>query len=112
MLFAWQAQGFRHVAKYVAGAGVSEGCKTLAGVADLKRVHNEAFRVAGAGTSCSVMSMFEASDAESVEGLQISCYGNVTLWGSFRVAVTGVCLPRPSFFVAGAVLLKHPLENR
>ena len=39
MLFAWQAQGFRHVAKYVAGAGVREGCKikTLAGVVDLKR---------------------------------------------------------------------------
>ena len=27
MSFAWQAQGFRHVAKYVAGAGVREGCK-------------------------------------------------------------------------------------
>ena len=27
MRFAWQAQGFRHVAKYVAGAGVREGCK-------------------------------------------------------------------------------------
>ena len=25
--FAWQAQGFRQVAKYVAGAGVREGCK-------------------------------------------------------------------------------------
>ena len=27
--FAWQAQGFRHVAKYVAGAGVREGCKNV-----------------------------------------------------------------------------------
>ena len=36
------------------------------------------------------MSMFEAFDAESVEGLQISCHGSVTLQGSFRVAVTGV----------------------
>ena len=61
VLFTWQAQGFRHVAKYVAGA------KTLAGVVDLKRVRNYAFRVAGAGISCSVMSMFEASDVESVE---------------------------------------------
>ena len=53
---------------------------------DLKRLRNDAFRVAGAGISCSVMSMFEASDAESVEGLQISCYGNgnVTLQGSCR----------------------------
>ena len=29
MRFAWQAQGFRHVAKYVAGAGVREGCKNV-----------------------------------------------------------------------------------
>ena len=27
--FAWQAQGFRHVAKYVAGAGIREGCKNV-----------------------------------------------------------------------------------
>ena len=27
--FSWQAQGFRHVAKYVAGTGVSEGCKIV-----------------------------------------------------------------------------------
>ena len=87
--------------------------KTLAGVVDLKRVRNDAFRVAGAGISCSVMSMVEASDAESVERLQISCHGSVTLQGSFRVAVTvtGLRMPRLNFFVAGAVLLKHPLEN-
>ena len=78
MLFAWQAKGFRHVAKYVAGARVREGCKTLAGVADLKRVQNDDFDVAGARISCSVMSLFEADDAESVEGLQISCYASVT----------------------------------
>ena len=29
MCFAWQAQGFRHVAKYVAGAGVPEACKNV-----------------------------------------------------------------------------------
>ena len=29
MLFAWQAQGFRHVSKCVAGAGVREGCKNV-----------------------------------------------------------------------------------
>ena len=27
--FVWQAQGFRQVAKYVAGAGVREGCKNV-----------------------------------------------------------------------------------
>ena len=37
------------------------------------------------------------------------CY---TLQGSFRVAVTGVRMPRLNFFVAGAVLLKHPIKNR
>ena len=56
----WQAQEFVRVAK------------TLAGLVDLKRLRNDAFRVAGAGISCFVMSMFEASDAQSVEGLQIS----------------------------------------
>ena len=54
----------------------------------------------------------QARDAESVEGLQISCYGNVTLQGSFRVAVTGVRMPWLNFFVAGAILLKHPFKNR
>ena len=61
-----QAQEFARVAK------------TLAGVADLKRLRNDAFRVAGARISCFVMSMFEVSVAQSVERLQISCYGNVT----------------------------------
>ena len=65
----WQAQEFVRLAK------------TLAGMVDLKRVRNDAFRVASAGISCSVMSMFEASGAESVERLQISCCGNVTLQG-------------------------------
>ena len=53
--------------------------KTLAGVGDLKRLRNDAFRVAWARISCFAMSMVEASDAESVEGLQISCHGSVTL---------------------------------
>ena len=53
--------------------------KTLAGVVDLKRLGNDAFRVAGARISCFAMSMVEAPDAESVEGLQISCHGSVTL---------------------------------
>ena len=30
----------------------------------------------------------------------------------FRVAVTGLRMPRLNFFVAGAVLSKHALENR
>ena len=79
---------------------------------DFKRVRNDAFRVAAAGISCSVVSMFEVSDAESVEKLQISCHGNVILQWSFRVAVTGVRMPRLNFFVAGAILLKHLFKNR
>ena len=63
----WQAQEFVRVAK------------TLAGVGDLKRLRNDAFRLAGSMISCFVTSTFEASDAESVEGLQISCHGSVTL---------------------------------
>ena len=96
----WQAQEFVRLAK------------TLAGVGDLKKVWNDAFRVAGAVISRFVMSMFEASDAESVEGLQISCHGSVILQWSYRVAVTGLRMPRLNFFVAGAVLSKHALENR
>ena len=95
----WQAQEFVRVAK------------TLAGVVDLKRLRNDAFRVAGAVISRFVMSMFEAFDAESVEGLQISSHGSVAWQWSFRVAVTGVRMPRLNLFVASAVLLKHPLEN-
>ena len=96
----WQAHEFVRVAK------------TLAGVVDLKRLGNDAFRVAGARISRFAMSMVEAFDAESVEGLQISCHGSLTLQWSFRVAVTGLRMPRLNFFVAGTVLLKHPLENR
>ena len=96
----WQAQEFVRVAK------------TLASVVDFKKLRNDAFRVAGAVISRFVMSMFEASDAESVEGLQISCHGSVTLQWSFRVAVTGLRMPRLNFFVAGAILLKRSLKNR
>ena len=68
--------------------------------------------MAGARISFSVMSVFEALDAEPMERLQISCYGNVTLQGSCRVAVAGVRMPQLNFFVARAILLKHPLKNR
>ena len=97
---AWQAQEFVRVAK------------TLAGVGDLKRLRNDAFRVAGARILCFAMLMFEASDAESVEGLEILCHGSLTLQWSFRVVVTGVRMPRLNFFVAGAILLKHSHKNR
>ena len=50
--------------------------KTLAGVVDLKRLRNDAFRVAGARISCFAMLLFEAFDAESLEGLQLSCHGS------------------------------------
>ena len=64
----------------MAGAGVREGCKNVGRRGgDLKRLRNDAFRVAGARISCFAMSMVEASDAETVEGLQISCHGSVTL---------------------------------
>ena len=80
----WQAQDF------------ARGANRLAGVVDLKRVRNDAFRVAGAG----------------IWWFIISCHGTVTLQRSFRLAITGVRMPRLNFFVAGAILLKHPLKNR
>ena len=55
----WQVQEFLRVAKM------------MAGMVALKRVWNDSFRVPGAVISRFVMSMFEASDAETVEGLQI-----------------------------------------
>ena len=79
--------------------------KTLAGVVDLKRVPSDAFRVAGAGVSCSVVSVFEASDAEFVEGLQISCYlAAIISRGSYRSSCASAQLfrGRRSTFEASA----------
>ena len=42
-------------------------------------MNDDAFRVAGARISGFVKSLFEDSDAESVEGLQLSGHGNLTL---------------------------------
>ena len=69
--------------------------KTLAGVGDLKRLRNDLFRVGGARISCFAMSMFEASDAESVEGLQFSCHGSVIISpGSYRTSYASAQLFR------------------
>ena len=72
--------------------------KTLAGVVDLKRLRNAAFRVAGARISCFAMSMFEAFDAESLEGLQLSCHGSdivvIILRGSYRTSYASAQLFR------------------
>ena len=89
----WQVQEFAKVAT------------TLAGAVDLKKVRDDAIRMAGARISCFVMWMFEASDAEHVEVLQMSCHGNVAQGGSFRVAVTGLRMPRLKFFAARAILV-------
>ena len=95
--FPWQAQGFRDVAKYEAGAGVPQGCKNVRVRGGFEEVRFDAFRVAGAGISGFAKPTFEASGAESVEELQISSHGSVTLQGSFRVAITGVRMPRLNF---------------
>ena len=72
----------------VAGAGISTRCKirgrrrSLEGCKNVGRrggFQEGLKRVAGVVISRSVMSMFGASDAESVGGLQISCHGSVTL---------------------------------
>ena len=78
MHFAWQAQEFRIVAKYVAGAGIREEIPK-------RCISRDRYK-----DSCFVMSMFKISDAVSVEGSQISYYGSIILQGSFRVVVTGV----------------------
>ena len=66
----------------MAGAGVREGCKNVGRRGGFEEAQKRCVpreRVAGARISCFAMSMVEASDAESVEGLQISCHGSVTL---------------------------------
>ena len=68
--------------------------------------------MAGAGIPRFLRLMLQASGAESVEGLQSLDSRCVTLQGSCRVAVTGVRMPRLNFVLVGAVLLKHPHQNR
>ena len=79
MLFAWQAQGFRYVSKCVAGTGVREGCKNVGRRGGFEEAPKRCFSRDRRKISCFAMSMFGASDAESVEGLQLSCHGSVTL---------------------------------
>ena len=79
MVFAWQAQAVRHVAKYVAGAGVREGCKNVGRRGGFEEAPKRFVSRGRRKDFVLVMSMFEASDAESVKGLQISCHGSVSL---------------------------------
>ena len=58
-----------------------------------------------------VMSIFEASDAKSIEGLQISYHGSIIWQASFRVAITKIRMPRLNYFVAGTILFKHLFKN-
>ena len=46
------------------------------------------------------------------KGCKFHATETVTLQGPFCVAVAGVRMPRLNFFVAGAILLKHPLKSR
>ena len=65
----------------MAGAGVREGPKTLAGVVGSKKVRYDALRVAGTRICRSAMSTFEAPGVEPVEGLQIWCHGTFNFAG-------------------------------
>ena len=110
MCFAWQAQGIRQLAKYVAGAGVREGCKNVGrrgGCEEgLKRCVSRGRRKR---ISRFVMSMFEAFDAETVEGLQNfmsrKCYfAGIISRGSYRTSYASAQLfpGRRSTFEASA----------
>ena len=82
----WQAHEFVRVAK------------TLAGVVDLKRVRNDAFRMAGAVISRSVISMFEASGAECgkvANFLSRNCdFAGIISRGSYRTSYASAQLFR------------------
>ena len=73
---------------------IARVAKTLAGVVDFKKIRRVVFCVAGAGISGFVM----RPRTHCVTWLRISCHGNVTQQGPFRVAVTGVRMPRLNFF--------------
>ena len=67
------------------GAGVREGCKNVGRRGGFEEGSKRCFFSRGKRK--------DRFPAESVEGLQNSCHRNVTLQGSFRVAVAGVvCL--------------------
>ena len=125
IIISWFRLGFRGLCPYCSGTLFCHPCLVparVSGPVAKTAVELNGFLNPSKKQLCSTMifcsgysgilfSMFEASDAESVQGLQISCYGHVTLRGSFRVAITGVRMPRRNFFLAGAIFLKHPLKN-
>ena len=49
---------------------------------------------------------FEVSDAQCVGRVQLLCCNNLSVEMSFRVAVTGLRMPRLIYFVASAMLPK------
>ena len=105
IIFAWQAQGFRHVAKYVAGAGVREDCqKSWQAWWVWRGFETMLF----AWQAQRFWALWNQYLNPGTEGLQISSHGSVTLQRSFCVAVTWVRMPQLNCFVAGAMLLKQP----
>ena len=72
---------------------------------NLKRVRKDVFCVAVAGLSSSGGMMLDVLDAECVERVQLLCSWRVNSQVSFRVAVSGLRMPRLIFFVADALLL-------
>ena len=63
----------------MAGAGVREGCKNVGRRGGFEEGRKRCVSRGRRMVLRFVMSMFEAFGAESVEGLQISCHGSVTL---------------------------------
>ena len=113
MLFAWQAQGFRYVSKCVAGARVREGCKNVG----RRGGFEEARKRCVSGGRCMDFVLCDVDGGglrRRIRGrvanfMSRKCYFAVII---SRGSYTGLRMPRLNFFVAGAVLLKHPLENR
>ena len=110
----WKSNNFAHLGRcrYVAGAGVREGCKNFGWRGGFGGGPNRWF-------SRSRRRDFVLCDVDvwsfrrwiRGKAANISRYGNVTLQGSFRVAITGIRMPWLNFFVASAVLLKHSLKK-
>ena len=83
---------------------VREGCKNVGRRGGFEEGPKRCFSRGRHIGVLSEIAVCEATDAEPVGMLQILDSGSVALRVSFRVAVAGIRMPGPTFFMAGAVL--------
>ena len=85
--FCGPAHGLRHIANTRQALEFTRVAKMLAGVLDLKRVRNDAFRLAGEGM-LSFWRMLEVPDAQCAEG--VHCYIPAIISSGCYSTTTGI----------------------